>query len=153
MSFEAVWGALPEVGWVAAERIRESIGLEEDQFNQVLNFLVRWEFVETRRDPEFSIKRKAGALSPVDVVGALRNFGDVESGIAPSPGRVRLAERVACRICGGRTFSFVEQNLVECRQCHEQQWYAIEAWEVRKIRELLSVRLGGLRRLLKGVGA
>jgi hypothetical protein len=41
-------------------------------------------------------------------------------------GSRRVAERLACRICGGKSLSHVGGNVVERNRCHEQQWYVID---------------------------
>lgn len=126
MSVDAVWRSLPELGWATTKSIREASGIDEHRLNAILNFLIRWKFVETRANPTFSVRRKAGARSPVVAFGVLRTFTDIETSLGNRQRQVNLAERVACRECGGRSFKFLKQNLVECNQCHERQWYAIK---------------------------
>ena len=153
MSLDAIWRSLPNAGWVATENIRKAAGLDEDRFNATLNFLIRWRFVETKTKPEFSVRRKAGVISPMDVVGVLRTFTDAETGSASgfevSERRYAVAERVACRLCGNRDFHFLEQNLVECRRCHDRQWYRIELEKARPHQKEIPIvqRSGWLRRL------
>jgi hypothetical protein len=149
MSLDAIWGSLPDVGWVATENIREATGLDEDRFNVFLNFLIRWKFVEAKTEPEYCVRRKTGVVSPMDVVQVLRTFTDAETGFQVSEERFRVAERVACRLCGHRDFRFLEQNLVECQRCHERQWYRLEFEKPRPLQaEIPTVeRSGWLKRL------
>jgi hypothetical protein len=36
-----------------------------------------------------------------------------------------IAERVACRNCGGRQLKLMHRNEVGCAICHETQWYTV----------------------------
>jgi hypothetical protein len=36
-----------------------------------------------------------------------------------------FAVRVACRTCGGQRLDHVQQNVVECSDCHTTQWYTL----------------------------
>lgn len=127
MFMDAVWAALPEMEWASTRSIREAADLDEEKFNAILNFLIRWKFIETRTAPESSVRRRADVPSPVDVVGALQTLTDAETEFQVSEERFRVAERVACRLCGHRNFTFLKRNLVECNRCHERQWHTIEA--------------------------
>jgi hypothetical protein len=149
MSLDTVWAALPELEWTSAERIQATTGLDYDCLSHILDFLIRWQFVEARNDPELRIRRRFGTISPVDVVEDIRRFKAAESKASLSLRRVKLVERVACRVCGERSFNFVGQNLVECQRCQERQWYAIETEKTARIQELVKLGLGGLRRFLK----
>jgi hypothetical protein len=126
MFLEAVWSALPEGKWESAKALGETSGLDEGTLKRIVDFLVRWDFVESRHFPELQVKRKVGRISPVEVVSLLRSVTSSQPGLLIPSGRVRLAERVACRACGGRTLSFLGENEVECVRCHEKQWYALE---------------------------
>jgi hypothetical protein len=123
MSLEIVWSALSEARWESAETLRDILGVDEATLERVLVFLVRWDFAETRMSPDLQVRRKAGVISPVDVISLLRS---ASTQTIAMPGRWKLAERVACRKCGGRNFKYVGENQVECTKCHEEQWYAIE---------------------------
>ncbi len=126
MFLETVWAALPEERWETAEALERTSGVDEDTLKRVVNFLVRWDFVETRRFPDLRIRRKAGALSPVEVVGLLGAVTSTKPIQLEQNGRARLAERVACIACGNRNLIFLTENEVECTKCHEKQWFAIE---------------------------
>ncbi len=126
MFLEAVWSVLPEGKWESAKALEEASGLDEGTLKRIVDFLVRWDFVESRQFPELQVRRKAGTISPVEVVSLLRSVATGQPGLLIPTGGVRLAERVACRACGGRTLSFLGENEVECAGCHEKQWYALE---------------------------
>ena len=40
-----------------------------------------------------------------------------------------LARRVACRTCGGTRLDYVEQNRLECSDCHTKQWSVLNMHE------------------------
>jgi len=125
MSLEVVWAILPEGRWKSAEALGKALRLRERALRHVVEFLVRWGFVETRRLPsELQVRRRPGAVSPMDVASlissAIHQVGSIDYG-----GHRTVAERVACRVCRGRNFNFVGQNEVECASCHEKQWYRI----------------------------
>jgi hypothetical protein len=123
MFLETIWAALREQEWASAEAVAKSSGVDEATLRRIVNFLQRWDFVETTRFPELRIRRKIGALSPVEVISLLRTVG---TNRPPQSRGVGLVERVACRICGSHDLSFVAENEVECERCHERQWFAIE---------------------------
>lgn len=132
MLIEAVWSALTAKRWSSFEQVRRNTSLDEETLSRVLNFLMRWGFVETRNLPRLEIKRKAGACSPVEAFRLLRLVSGPKSSGSPLPReRWRLVERIACRRCGGRRLRLVGKNKVECVQCHERQWFAIEVTEPR----------------------
>ena len=126
MFLETVWAAVPEKRWESAEALGRTSGVDEDTLKRVVDFLVRWDFVETGRFPELRIRRKAGALSPVEVVGLIQTVTSTQPIPLKQSGRARLAERVACCACGNRNLTFLTENEVECTKCHEKQWFAIE---------------------------
>jgi len=119
---ETVWSAIPELEWETPEALKRTSGLDEGTLRRTVDFLVRWDFVEVRQYPGLQIRRKPGAVSPVEIVSVLRQIGDPK----PPSGRVRIATRVACRACGKRNLTLSGQNEVECATCHEKQWLAIE---------------------------
>jgi hypothetical protein len=121
---EAVWSTLSEQQWQSAKQIEAASGVDERTLKRVVDFLVRWDFAEARPFPTLHVKRKAGALSPVDVVGVLRAVAP-QAVTTPKRGR-RLAERVSCRLCGNLNLKFLGENEVECTKCHERQWFAID---------------------------
>lgn len=99
----------------------------------IVDFLVRWDFAEVRRFPSFHVRRKSRTISPTDVVDVLRAVNETAQASITLPKRgLRLAERVACRVCDGRSLRVIGKNEVECTKCHERQWCAIEKgrkWE------------------------
>jgi hypothetical protein len=46
-----------------------------------------------------------------------------------NPDHAWLALRVACRTCGGRRLDHVQQNLLECSDCHTKQWRTLNLHE------------------------
>jgi len=123
---DAVWEALSERLWRSPDELRAASGTDESTFNRIINFLVHWDFVETQLLPDLHVKRKAGAISPTEVANVVGACSQTPRMISEKQGR-RIAERVACRICGGRSLTFVGENQVDCTQCLERQWYTIDA--------------------------
>jgi ribosomal protein L37E len=125
---EAIWSALSEDQWRSVNELKAVSGADENTLMRIVDFLSRWNFVEVRRSPSLHLKRRMGAMSPTEVVGLLRAVSQPsETGTVTMPKRgLRLAERVACQLCGGRSFHVVGENEVECTTCHEEQWYAID---------------------------
>lgn len=146
---ETVWAALPEERWESAEALGRRSGVDADTLKRVLDFLVRWDFVETGRFPDLRIRRRAGALSPVEVVDLLRTVTSKQPTPLNQSSRTRLAERVACRACGSRNFTFLSGNEVKCTRCNERQWFAIEkpANDSESIKVSSRARLNVLKRL------
>jgi len=93
MFLETVWSAIPELEWETPEALKKTSGLDEGTLKRTVDFLVRWEFVEVRQYPGTQIRRKPGALSPVEIASALRSIGDAKP--QTTSGRVRIATRVA----------------------------------------------------------
>jgi hypothetical protein len=150
LSIDTVWEAIPELEWATPERIREASGVDKQRVNAILNFLIHWKFVDESKDPKFSVRRRAGIMPPTAAFAALRTFIDAEKSLETSPRQASFAERVACRACGERSFNFLEQNLVECRRCHERQWFTIEIGITSGIQEQVAnvSPASWLRRLL-----
>ena len=121
---EVVWSALSEQRWQSAKELETASGVDESTLMRIVDFLARWDFVEIRPLPSLRMRRRPGAMSPVDVVDLLRLVTRQVTTI-PKRGH-RLAERVACRICGNLMLNFLGENEVECTKCHERQWFAIE---------------------------
>ena len=130
MFLEMVWSALSEDHWLEASELKATSGADENTLMRVVDFLVRWNFAEIRKEPSLQVKRKPGAISPIDVVQVLRAAQETPQLKAVPSGAFRLAERVACRICGGRRLRATGRNEVECTKCHERQWYAINKHEI-----------------------
>jgi hypothetical protein len=128
MTLEAVWQILAKGRWESNQALEKASGVDDDTLTRIINFLDRWKFVDIRQSPELMVKRKAYALSPVETFDLLRAIANRSSPPIPTT-RPKIAERVACRACNGRALSFVGLNEVECNQCHEKQWHAIEAKE------------------------
>jgi len=149
---EVVWSALSEQRWQSAKELEAASGVDESTLMRIVDFLVRWDFVETRPFPSLHVKRRSGAISPVDVVDLLRAVTPQVTTI-PKRGH-RLAERVACRACGGRSLGVIGQNEVECTKCHERQWFAIEipGSNAGSMKISFGARLNMLKRLLARSG-
>ena len=152
MFLESVWSAIPELDWESQETLKQTSGLDEGTLKRTVDFLARWQFVEIRQYPDLQIRRKPGALSPVEIARVLRSVRDPKSPTAS--GRVRIATRVACRACGCRTLTLSGQNEVECGTCHEKQWFALEIDKTTmKLEEAEPpIRLGIWKRMLVRLG-
>jgi hypothetical protein len=123
---EVVWSALCKNEWLSSSELKAASGADDKTLTRIVDFLVRWNFAEVRRSPSLHVRRKSGAISPTEVVGLLRTINETSQAIPVDLKRAfRFAERVACRICGGRGLSLIGENEVECVKCHERQWYAI----------------------------
>jgi hypothetical protein len=121
---EVVWSSLSERRWRPFRELEKSVSPDAVRLMHIIDFLVFWEFAEARYSPALEVRRKPGALPPVDVVELL---GVSKDGALTARKRgFRLAERVACRLCGWKTLQRVGLNEVECVRCHERQWYTIE---------------------------
>jgi hypothetical protein len=125
---EVVWSALCEDQWLSVNELKAVSGADENTLMRIVDFLSRWNFVEVRRSPSIHVKRITGAISPAEVVGLLRAVSETsEKATVAIPKRcLRMAERVACQLCGAKGFHVVGENEVECTTCHEEQWYAID---------------------------
>jgi hypothetical protein len=150
LSIDAVWEAIPVKEWATPERIHEASGVDEQRIKAILNFLIRWKFVDESGDSKFSVRRRVGVMSPTAAFVALRTLIEADKDLGSSPRQACLAERVACRACGGHFFNFLEQNLIECSQCGERQWYIIRIGGTSRIQEQIATvsRAGWLRHLL-----
>jgi hypothetical protein len=150
MNLESVWTVLENGSWESKQALGEASGLDEDELTRIIAFLDRWNFVDVQTSPEQLVRRRPGAVSPVETFQVLRA---ISAEPVPST-RHRLAERVACYACAGRDLSFVRRNMVECVRCHKKQWYAIEIDETltNHESEQLPERLGFLGRMLLRLG-
>lgn len=128
----------------------ELSSVDDDTLDLLVNFLDRWGFVEVRRTAELLVRRKPGAVSVVETFNLLCS---INRGL-PDSGKRRVAERVACRVCGGRNLNVVGANLVECTGCHEKQWFAVEVSESYRNPEKVELprRLGLFGRLFVRFG-
>jgi hypothetical protein len=121
-AIEGVWRNLESGKWKSEAALREACGADDATLIRIINFLTRWEFVDTKRSPELLVRRKPGSISPLETFEVLSRLADG----SPTPtARPRFAERVACGACGSRELGFVGVNEVECNRCHEKQWYTI----------------------------
>jgi hypothetical protein len=136
--------------WATPERIHETSGVDEQRIDAILNFLIRWKFVDESGDSKFSVRRRAGVMSPTSAFVGLRTLIEANMNLGSSPRQACLAERVACRACGGRNFNFLKHNLIECGQCGERQWYTIRIGGKSRIQEQIATvsQAGWLRHLL-----
>ena len=121
MTLEVVWQLLETGRWASRQALKEASGVDDDTLNRIINFLNRWSFVDVRRSPEILVRRRPGAISPLATFALLKSLTQDQTNTHP-----KLAERVACRVCNGRSLSFIGGNEVECDQCKETQWYVIE---------------------------
>ena len=139
MLLEAVWLAIPELEWETPEALGKACGINEETLKQAVEFLIRWDFVEVRKYPYLQVRRRAGTISPVEL-GNLLRCSVSETETATLSGRVRVATRVACRTCGCRSLAFSGPFEVECANCHDRQWYAIDKSQKLKERKLFKRR-------------
>jgi hypothetical protein len=125
---ELVWSALCEDQWLSVNELKTVSGADENTLMRIVDFLSRWNFIEVRRSPSVHVKRRTGVISPAEVVGLLRAVNEAPgTATVTIPKRgLRLAERVACQLCGAKGFHMVGENEVECTTCHEEQWWAID---------------------------
>lgn len=126
MFLEVVWSALSERLWSSTAELKAASGADESTLKRIIDFLVRWDFAETRRLPDLHVRRRPGAISPADVATLLHATNETPL-VIPTKRGFRIAERVACRACGWRSLTLVGGNEVECTKCSERQWYTIEA--------------------------
>jgi ribosomal protein S27E len=131
MVLERVWDILRNDLWENDRQLMKASGLDDATLGRVINFLDRWGFVETRRTPNLLVRRKPGVISPVETINLLRS---IKNNMVAST-RDRVAERVACRVCGCRDLSIVGINEVECTRCHEKQWRTIERMQASIVLE------------------
>jgi len=124
---EVVWSRLPERRWRPLKELEESTGADLGKLMRIIDFLVCWEFAEVRHSKGTEVRRRPGTLPPVDVVEIL-GVG-LDGALTARKRSLRLAERVACRVCGFGKLRRVGVNEVECVKCHERQWYSIEISE------------------------
>jgi hypothetical protein len=120
---EGVWEVLKDGRWESKTKLEAASGVDENTLNSMINFLDRWNFIEVRRDPELQVRRRPSALSPLEVIQILHSIAD-----DPPVARTgqTIAERVACRSCGGKQLRVIGRNEVKCTRCHEKQWYKLE---------------------------
>jgi hypothetical protein len=123
---ESVWEVLQNGKWESKGALRRASGVDDDTLTQIINFLDRWEFVDTKRTPELFVRRKSGVISPIETLQILSSIRS-ETEISKKPKVV--AERVACRRCGGLQLTSIGNNELECVMCQERQWYTLEGPE------------------------
>jgi hypothetical protein len=121
MVLDALWNALESGKWKNLPALKEATGINTDAITDAINFLSRWNFIDTEHSPELLVRRKSDSISPVETINLLR---DITSD--PTEDH-KFAERVACRVCNSRDLSFSGENEVECEQCHEKQWFTLDA--------------------------
>lgn len=124
MFLEEIWSALSVTRWQSIASLLRTSGMDEATLTRVVDFLVHWDFAETRKFSKFQVRRKPGAVSPVEVLDVMRPTAICQH--PRNPNRRWSAERVTCGACGHRDFHFIEENQVECLRCSEKQWYKIE---------------------------
>jgi hypothetical protein len=124
---ESVWETLQNGKWESKVELKRASGADDDTLTQIINFLDRWQFIDMKRTPELLVRRKSGVISPIETLQILSSIGP-ETEVSQKPPNV-IAERVACRRCGGRQLTPIEKNELECDMCHEKQWYTVEGAE------------------------
>jgi hypothetical protein len=124
---EVVWSKLSEHRWRPIKELEASTGADSGKLMRIIDFLVCWEFAEVRDVQPPEVRRKSGSMPPVDVVEIL-DVG-LDGALTGRKRSLRVAERVACRVCGWKQLRRVSVNEVECAKCHERQWYAVEISE------------------------
>ena len=124
---EVIWSKLSEHRWRPIKELGASTGADLSKLTQVIDFLVCWEFAEIRHAEAPEVRRKPGTLPPVDMVEIL-DIG-LDGALTARQRSLRLAERIACHICGWKQLRRTGLNEVECVKCHERQWYSIEVSE------------------------
>lgn len=126
LTLESVWEILQNGEWESKVALERAAGVDDDTLTEIINFLDRWQFVDTKRTPELFVRRKSGAISPIETLQILTSIGP-EPAISQKPNVI--AERVACRTCGGRQLTSIGNNELECATCHDKQWYTLEGRE------------------------
>jgi hypothetical protein len=142
---EVVWSRLSERRWRRLSELEASTGADSNRLMAIIDFLVCWEFAETRHSPTLQVRRRSGALPPIDVVEILH--AGKEDTLTVRNRNLRVAERVACRLCGSSRLRRVGVNMVECTKCHETQWYSINIRE-----HCYEARPNGLQKTLARLG-
>ena len=125
MTLEEVWQILEDGRWASKRTLKEACGLDEGTTDQIIKFLNRWAFIEVQSSPELRLRRRTGVISPLETFDLLSMINQ-----NPSIMHHKIAERVACRVCSGTKLDFIGANEVECGQCNERQWDAIESRDV-----------------------
>jgi len=97
VTLEEVWQVLEQGKWVSKQELREASGLDESILTPIIEFLHRWKFVDIQGCPKFLVRRRPGTISPAKTFELLMGLVDNPSWI----GGRKVAERVACRACGG----------------------------------------------------
>jgi hypothetical protein len=128
LTLESVWGILESGQWESKDALKKASGVDDDTLTGIIDFLDRWQFIETKRTPELLVRRKSGVISPVETLQILRSINS-ETTETTSQKPNTIAERVACRRCGRRQLTSIGNNEVECVTCHEKQWYRLEGCE------------------------
>ena len=114
-----MWANLKTDEWESSTQLEAASGYDAATIIRIIKFLKRWNFVDVETWPELRVRRKPNHLSPTETFEALFELR------RESPPLGVVAERVACRSCGGRELEFVQRNEVECVTCHEKQWYSV----------------------------
>jgi len=153
LTLESVWGILESGQWESKDALKKASGVDDDTLTGIIGFLDRWQFIETKRTPELLVRRKSGVISPVETLQILRSINS-ETTETTSQKPNTIAERVACRRCGGRHLATIGHNEVECATCHEKQWFALEIDKTTmKLEEAEPrIRLGIWKRMLVRLG-
>jgi Zn finger protein HypA/HybF involved in hydrogenase expression len=147
-ALENVWEILEDGRWESKVTLEKISGIDDGSLNRIISFLNRWNFIEIKRTTELLVRRKPGTASPVQVFQLLSSIGSEQ---VTTEKRHMLAERVACRSCGGRQLEPIEDNEVECVTCHEKQWYTLEVDKSLSTATMETVEQAGQPKLLRRV--
>jgi len=116
-SLDRVWESLKEGEWESKIELATVCG-DPDYLTRIINFLYRWDFVDVEKWPELRVRRKTNTVSPTETFQLFRE-------LSPTKNERVIAERIACRSCGGRKLRFIQRNEVECLTCKDKQWYTV----------------------------
>ena len=131
-SLETVWDKLKENEWESRTELAAACGEDTASLTRIISFLDRWGFVDVEDWPELRVKRKSNAISPMETFQLFRE-------LVPTNFERVIAERIACRSCGGRKLRFIQRNQVECATCKEKQWYTVGRGEVMDDRDYAGI--------------
>jgi hypothetical protein len=143
LTLESIWQSLEDGEWKSKAALKQVSGADELTLSRIIDLLKRWSFVDIIPSPELLVRRKPGSISPLEILETLHRLEDQT---LPTTIRPRVAERVACRICGSRELNPVGVNQVECNHCHERQWYILSLQEksrhpARRLLEQILIRI------------
>ena len=111
MLLEHVWAALEQGEWKSETRLRDVSGVDADSLTLIIEFLARWDFIETRRSPDLLVRRKPSAISPMETFEQLHSIATQKpAGLRFSSEHRELAEPAYFRTCAERSFRSVGEE-------------------------------------------